>query len=164
MMAKTRAEQDTKEPFSYRARFDENGQPLDPVVIYSYHTGLPISEPKADKLTLPEPSKTSSDESGPGGSETRGESIDDPPTPADNPPGIITIELDDPPPGPPTDDQCVITVEVDDLPTASKTSSGESEPGDSEIIVVEVLPRAGQEHSPTNPPTNHADIITVEVG
>jgi len=42
-MAKTRAEQETKEPFTYQARFDENGHPLEPVAIYDYHTGSPIS-------------------------------------------------------------------------------------------------------------------------
>ena len=51
-----------------------------------------------------------------------GESIDAPPTPPNNRPGVITVEVDE-----------LATA------TASKTSPCESEPGDSEIIVVEIL-------------------------
>ncbi len=101
MMAKTRAEQGAKEPFSYQAHFDE------PLVIYDYVSGLPISEETAEKSPQLQQDETS--------------------VPAPLP------------------------------------SPSESELGDAEIVV-EVLPRAGQEHSPTNPPTYHAGIIAVEVG
>jgi hypothetical protein len=67
-----------------------------------------------------------------------GESIDDPPTPPNNHPGVITVD-------------------VDELATASKTSSCESEPGDSGT------PGESIDDPPTQP-NNHSRVITVEIG
>ena len=44
MLAKTRAEQNTEKRSFYHAHFDAE------TVIHDYHTGLPVNEPKADKL------------------------------------------------------------------------------------------------------------------
>jgi hypothetical protein len=44
MLAKTRAEQNTEERPFYHAHFDAE------TMIYDYHTGLPVNDPKADKL------------------------------------------------------------------------------------------------------------------
>jgi hypothetical protein len=91
MLAKTRAGQHAKEPYIYRARFDEHGQPLDPVVIYDYNTGLPISEEQAaDKLPQPQQqNETSISAPLP----VPGESIDDPPIPPNTHPRVITVEV-----------------------------------------------------------------------
>jgi hypothetical protein len=86
MLAKTRAEQNTeKRPF-YHAHFDAE------TVIYDYHTGLPVNEPKADKLPQPQ----QQNESGvPAPLPVPGESIDDPPTPPKSQAHarVITIEV-----------------------------------------------------------------------
>jgi hypothetical protein len=48
MLAKTRAEQNTEERPFYHAHFDAE------TVIYDYDTGLPVNDPKADKLPQPQ--------------------------------------------------------------------------------------------------------------
>jgi hypothetical protein len=89
MMARTRAEQDAKEPLFYQAHFDKNGQPLEPPLIYDYNTGLLISESNADKFPQPQPY----DETGvPASLPAPGESIDDSLMP-NNPDDIITVEI-----------------------------------------------------------------------
>jgi hypothetical protein len=92
MLAKTRAEQDAREPLIYRARFDEHGQPLDPVVIYDYNTGLPITEEGVDKLPQSQQQDQTSE---PVPLAAPGESIDDPPTPQKSQAQarVITIEV-----------------------------------------------------------------------
>jgi hypothetical protein len=76
----------------YRARFDEHGQPLDPVVIYDYDTGLPVSEAKEDKFLRPQQQDETID---PAPLPAPGESIDDPPTPPKSQAQarVITIEV-----------------------------------------------------------------------
>jgi len=92
MLAKTRAGQHAKEPYIYRARFDEHGQPLDPVVIYDYKTGLPITEEGVDKLLQPQ---QQDETSAPAPLPVPGESIDDLPTPPNSQAQarVITIEV-----------------------------------------------------------------------
>ena len=89
-MAKSRAEQDAKEPFLYRARFDENGYPLEPVVIYDYVTGLPVTEAKAGRFLQPQ---QQDETSVPVPLAAPGESIDETPAQPKANPRIITVEF-----------------------------------------------------------------------
>jgi hypothetical protein len=86
-MAKRRAEQDTKEPYTYEARLDG------PAVVYDLWPRLPISEAKADKFPqLQQQDETSVSAPLP----APGESIDDPPTPpkSQTPVRIIKVEFE----------------------------------------------------------------------
>jgi hypothetical protein len=81
MLAKTRAEQNTEEWPFYHAHFDAE------TVIYDYHTGLPVNEPKADKLPQPQQQDQTSEPVPPG------EFIDDTPTRPNPHPRVITVEV-----------------------------------------------------------------------
>jgi hypothetical protein len=60
------------------------------VVIYDYNTGLPITEAGVDKLLQPQ---QQDETSVPAPLPAPGESIDDPPTPPNTHPRVITVEV-----------------------------------------------------------------------
>jgi hypothetical protein len=86
MLAKTRAEHNTEERPFYHAHFDGE------TVIYDYHTGLPVNEPKADKLPQPQQQNETSVLAP---LPAPGESLDDSPNPPESQAQVrvITIEV-----------------------------------------------------------------------
>jgi hypothetical protein len=92
MMAKTRAERDTKGPSIYQAHWDTE------VMIYDYFTGLPVCEAPADKSPQPQflQQQQKAETSVPNALPAPGESIDDPPTPPQSQfsAHLITVEID----------------------------------------------------------------------